>query len=147
MSKYSDKVQNFYESGEDFGKKPLDAPLTDEQKKVGAMAMAMNAAVVQLVLEGVLAPEEQLHFMLHFNDFAERIYGGEEIQMLGTVQTFAVNSEAGKLYAEATEEALKNGHKNYVKIKQRQQEYLERKSAAEQTNNLEGDPNVKPTLH
>lgn len=145
------KIRDFMENKKDYGKEPLDEPLTVEQKKVAALSMGMNAAVIQFILEGHLKQEEQLHFMMHVQDFTARLYSGEEINFDGVTQTLSLNSVAGKLYAEAGEEALLHGHENFNKIKELAN--IARAKDAE-TNNLEAEegaqnvPVDKPrTLH
>jgi len=120
MPSFKDEVRQFMEAAIDYGKKPLEAPLTEEQKKLAALGMAINATIVQFVLEGILPEGEQMHFMMHLGDFAERLYKGELLKMPGTQQTMSVNSEAGRLYALAAEQELNHGHETFLKLKERQ---------------------------
>lgn len=107
-----DFIQNKF----DFGLKPADYPLSDEQKKISVLAMAMNAAVVQFIFEGLISTEHQLHFMGHLQDYANRLYNGESVKMPYTSQTLQINSKAGNLFYEAAEIAFKQGSDNFKKI-------------------------------
>jgi hypothetical protein len=125
MSDTKQKIKQFMKDqldpiGGDYGLRALNTPLTEEQRKIASMGMAFNAALVQFVLEGIIPFEQQGHFMGHLADFAERIYRGEKVKLPYTTQTLAVDSEAGRLYAEAAIDELENGHKNYMKMKERQ---------------------------
>lgn len=140
MTNKEDNVRNFIDNIKDFGKEPASKVLTDDQKKLAALSMAMNAAVIQFILEGIIPLDQQLHFMSHLQDFAARIYGGEDFRMEGVTHTLQVNSKAGNLFYDAVEDALKNGHENYLKIK--------RLSAEAQSANPQTEQNiVKPTVH
>lgn len=128
------KIENFMENAKDFGKEPPSRPLTDEEKKLASLSMGMNAAVIQFIIEGVIPHEEQLHFMMHVQDFTARLYAGEELRFDTVSQTLSINSVAGELYATAANEALINGHKNYNRIKE-----LANEVRLAKTNNLDDD--------
>lgn len=110
-------IKAFMENAKDFGLEPASSVLEEWQKKVAALSMGMNAAIVQLILEGSIKPEEQVHFMLHMQDFTARIFAGEKLKLPSTGQTLDINSKAGNLFFEAGEDALVNGSKNYARIK------------------------------
>lgn len=113
----TDDMKDFIEGKVDFGKVEPDFPMTEDQRQIAALTMATNCALVQLVLEGSIEPEQQMHFMSHLQDFAERIYGGESITFESNKdQTLQLNSKAGTLFYEAAMEALKNGHKNFKQL-------------------------------
>lgn len=143
-----EKIKQFMDGQADFGLLPSDGPLTEDQKRLSALGMAMNAAVVQFINEGLFPIEEQLHFMGHLQDFAARIYRGESLKLPNTNQTLQINSKAGNTFYEASVDALDNGVENFAKMKE-----LSRKMAEAME---QGDPNVreqsavnpsKPTVH
>lgn len=122
MSKtYEKEVEEFMTTQDvvDYGKKPLETPLTDTEKKLAAITMATNAAIIQFVNEGILPFEHQGHFFSHLADFAVRIYSGEPLSLPNTTQTLDVNSDAGRLYARSAEDELVNGHKKFEEMQQR----------------------------
>lgn len=136
----------FRENLQDFGKEPTDFPLDPNQKKLAAIAMGVQAAIIQFILEGLIPLSEQLHFMTHLQDFTARIYSGESLKFDGTGQTLQINSKAGTLFYQAAEEALENGHKNYEKLKEMTKAVNEQNAEAnltEQDNHV----STKPTLH
>jgi hypothetical protein len=113
----SDKdMKDFIANVVDFGKEPATAVLTEAEKRFAALCMAVNAAIVQFINEGVIPIEEQMHFMQHLQDFAERLYRGESLKLPNTGQTLQINSKSGNMFFAAGFEATENGHKNYVKI-------------------------------
>lgn len=105
----------------DNGKAPPLEVLTDNQRKLAAFAIGTNAALIQFVTEGIIPAEEQGHFMMHLQDFAARLYAGEDILFpdvqqvdlnTGTEpvqQTFNVDSRLGSVYLAAAELGLKEG--------------------------------------
>jgi hypothetical protein len=143
--KFKEEIEEFYKRSADFGKEPLAEPLTDVERKQATLAMAVNAALIQFVLEGLLSPADQLHFMVHVSDFSERLYKGEEIKFPGAEQTMSVNSRAGWLYNAATDESFRNGSKSLADFKAAIAEY----EAKQQTNKDEenGIVPAKYTVH
>lgn len=140
----TEDMRQFMDRKFDFGKAPVDYPLTEDQKQISVLAMAINAAIVQLILEGLFPADEQLHLMGHLQDFANRLYNGESILMPGTGQTLQVNSKAGNLFYEASIEAFKNGTQNFEKVKQVAKELAEER---QDNNPTQEQFNAKPTLH
>ncbi len=139
-------VSDFMSNRFDFGTKPADIELNDWQKKLAALAMGMNAALVQFILEGIIPNAEQIHFMGHLQDFTARIYAGESVKMPSTGQTLQINSKAGNLFYTAAEEALANGRKNIEELKRLSQELREQQAEGKSEQN----PNVstpKTTVH
>jgi len=112
------KREDFMTGNVDYGRVALETPLTDEEKKMAAFGMAINAALIQFILEGIIPIEHQIHFMVHVQDFAAKLYAGEEVRFPDVKQTLALNSEAGRMYAMAAEDALNNGTKNFDKIRE-----------------------------
>ncbi len=135
-------VKDFMSNRFDFGTKPSDIELNDWQKKMAALAMGMNAALVQFILEGIIPHAEQIHFMGHLQDYTARIYAGESIKLPGTDQTLQINSKAGNLFYTAAEEALANGRKNFEELKKLSQELR----AQQVDENTEQNPNVQPKI-
>lgn len=123
-------IKEFQEGDRDFGLEPPDTPLTEEEKKLAALTMGMNAAVVQFISEGIIPAEQQGHFMMHLQDFTALIYAGEKLNIDGTNQTLALNSVLGRLFSTAAAEALINGHKNFERIKEKE---LAQREANKQT--------------
>jgi hypothetical protein len=109
-------MKDFMTNVKDFGKEPATRELTDSEKRFAAISMAVNATVVQFINEGILPIGEQMHFMQHLQDFAERLYRGESLKLANTGQTLQINSKSGNMFFDAGTEAVENGHKNYVKI-------------------------------
>lgn len=114
----SEDLKDFMENRVDFGTKPLEYPLTDDQKKLAAFAMALNASIVQFINEGLFPESQQMHFMGHLQDFMARLHAGEGVKMPNTSQTLQVNSKAGTLFFEASNDAFANGSKNWQEIQQ-----------------------------
>lgn len=142
--------KKFMTNAKDFGKEPIDKPLSAEEYKLTALAMAVNAALIQFVNEGVLAAEQQIHFMMHVQDFSNRLFDGEVLKLENTYQSLAVDSAAGRLYQLATEEAFKHGSENYARLKEiGRQQAEDRQQNGETFNPEEGEAHVssKPTLH
>lgn len=139
---------------EDYGMKPLELALTEDERKLASMGMGVNAALVQFVLEGIIPPEHQMHFMRHLMEFTGMLYAGEKISFPGSPQTMAIDTEAGKLYAVAAAQMLTHGRENAAQLNEAIKKALAERQEVEQdnddgqTNNLEGDASVKkPTLH
>lgn len=138
-------IKDFLKGNSDFGLTPLETPLTEEEKKLASIAMGVNAAVAQFILEGIIPAEEQIHFMIHLQDFAARIYAGETWKMEGTNHTIALNSAVGKMFVEAANEALVNGHnisEKYKEMAKKAQEIDKQTSLETKISDL-----PKPTLH
>lgn len=138
-----DEIASFLEGSTDFGKQPATEVLEEWQKKIAALSMGMNAALVQFILEGIIPPEEQMHFIMHLHDFIGRIYSGEAIQLPYTRQTLDINSKAGNLFYKASEDSISNGHENYLRIK----EAIGAAKAQIQTEETKSDEPSKPTVH
>lgn len=130
-------IGNFNASLEDYGEKPASVELTAEQKKLSVTGMALQAAVVQFIHEGLFSRDQQVHFMLHLQDFAERIYRGDKIKLPGTHQTLNVNSESGVLFYQAMEEALANGHKNFTRLNAEARELMAQRAEEESDDMLD----------
>lgn len=147
--KLEDDVREFLNTKKDFGLEPSDTVLTDEQKKLSILSMALNATLVQFVLEGLFLPEQQLHFMGHLQDFANRLYNGESIKLPQTSQTLQINSKAGTLFYNATNIAFTSGSENFAAIKRAMQEVQQQQqdnNPLGQTEQINNDT-AKPTLH
>lgn len=86
-----------------------DKELTDNEKKIAAFGMGINLALVKLVLEGAIEPEQQMHFMIHFQDYASRLYLGEDVAVDNSI--FKLNSKLGAMFYKAGEDGLLNGKK------------------------------------
>lgn len=104
-----EELKSAHADGRDLGKEPSSRALTEVERKLIASSMAVNASIVQFMLEGIVPAEEQVHFMIHYADFLARLYAGEDVKINGIPSTFSVDSKAGELYLEAVEEALKHG--------------------------------------
>jgi len=140
------KREDFMTGAVDYGRVPPTRELSEEEKKIATFTMAANAAVIQFMLEGIIPIEHQIHFMVHMQDFTARLWKGEEIRFPDVKQTLSLDSEAGRMYADAASDALLNGSKNYKAVKELSAAV---KESREQTNNLDGTPSVdKPrTFH
>lgn len=146
-------IDEFMDNTKDFGLVPLSEPMSDADRKVASMLMATNAALMQLILEGVMPPAEQLHFMIHLQEFANRIYKGEAVKLPTVAQTLAVDSIGGKMFLGSANVALTDGVNNANRIrealKDANAQYEKQVSRLtdndEQTNKEVKD--VKPTLH
>ncbi len=135
MSKLStDELIALLDSGTDVGKMPATRVLTDDERKQVSFTMALNAALIQFVAEGLFDPSQQVHFMMHLQDFAARLYAGESVEFKGFPQTFLIDSKAGEVYLQASETALKSGR-------------MEHKAPAEASTLVEQPDAPKPTLH
>lgn len=141
MSK--EDYMEFMKGSRDFGLVDLPEPLPEDQRKLAAFVMAVQATLVQLILEGVFNPAEQIHFMSHLQDFTARLYSGEGVKLEGVKQTLKVNSEAGKLFLSATEDAFINGHENFLEIKRISKQIVEEAEQNKEQENV----STKPTLH
>lgn len=119
------ELENFVKNVTDFGTTPSDVELTPEQKKLSTISMAVQATIVQFINEGLIPIDQQLHFMGHLQDFANRIYNGESIKLPNTQQTLQINSKAGTLFHAVTENALVNGSANFSELKRVSQEYAQ----------------------
>lgn len=135
----SNDLEKFMNNVGDFGKLPPDFEMTVEQKKLAVLAMAINAAIVQFINEGLFPHGQQLHFMGHLQDFANRLNNGESVNMPHTKQTLQVNSKAGTLFYQATENALVEGSANFSKIQEFSKEVLARQETSDEP---EGDPDL-----
>lgn len=113
----NEDIRNFNQNSIDYGAVPLDVALTSEQKKIATLSMALNATLVQFINEGLFSPDQMIHFIGHLQDFTQRIYEGENLQIPNTHQTLQINSKAGMLFAEATESAFLHGKETFIKIK------------------------------
>lgn len=124
----NEDVKNFNLGNFDFGEKPADYELSPDQKRIAAMSMGINAAIVQFVLEGYIPYDQQVHFMGHLQDFTSRIYRGESVKMPGTKQTLKLDSKAGTLFLEAAINALEHGEENFKKLNEWAKELEQRKA-------------------
>lgn len=141
--------EKFMHNAEDYGVKPIDKPLEEQQRKLVALAMAVNAAVIQFVNEGILEPAQQIHFMMHVQDFANQLIDGGKLRLENTPQTLAVDSAAGRLYHTATEIAFKHGSENFARLKELGRQQAMQNNDANFDPETNGDANVgsKTTLH
>lgn len=136
------KRMAFYDDKEDFGSLPADRVLTTEERKISALLMATNAAMIQFTLEGLFDPKEAMHFMAHLQDFANRLYKGDSVKFSEAFHTLKVDSQAGQLFANSGEDALVNGSANLAKYKAAVSEM------AQQVQTTEGEGlGNKPTVH
>lgn len=140
------KRMAFYDDKEDFGSLPADRVLTTEERKVAAILMAVNAAMIQFTLEGLFEPSQSMHFMAHLQDFANRLYKGDSVKFSEAFHTLKVDSQAGQLFAASGEDALVNGSANLAKYKSAVNELAQQVQSAE-TKEGEDDLGNKPTLH
>lgn len=139
---------NFTVGKVDLGTQPALYPLTDDQKKLASVAMAVNATLVTLIAEGIFPIDHQVHFMGHFQDFMDRIYNGEGVKLDNVNQTLQVNAKTGNLFFEATNNAFYNGSKNFADLKEVSKEMVRRMNAENGASpTIVGEPVSKPTLH
>lgn len=131
----------------DFGLEAPTTPLSEAEQRLAALSMAFNAALVQFISEGIIPYEQQVHFMGHLQDFANRLYRGEALKLDGTVQTLKVNSAAGNLFFEAAVDALENGTANYNKMKELTRKFAEDQQAGNSNGQVGAEDNDKPTVH
>lgn len=115
-------ISKFNSGDLDFGNSPPSYELSIDQKKLAALAMAIQATVVQFVNEGLFDPTQQVHFMGHLQDFINRLYIGETMNLPNTKQTLQINSKVGNLFFEATNGAFTEGSARWAKIKEMSQE-------------------------
>lgn len=108
--------EDFFNSKEDFGSEPASEPMSDANKRLVAVFMAVNATLLQFVNEGVLPAEEQMHFMNHFQDFVNRIYKGEALTFSGVKHTLNVNSRLGSELLGSVDNMLEHGHEQYIRV-------------------------------
>lgn len=145
MSMSPEDVKAFMRGEYDFGERPATVALSEDQKKLAALGMAVNATLVQFIQEGIIPYDQQIHFMGHLQDFANRLYNGESIKMPDTRQTLQVNSQGGNLFYEASLDALTQGSANWEKIKDLGRKAHEEQQAQGQP--AEQDNVSKPTFH
>ncbi len=121
----------------DFTKDQGVAPaegMSEEQRMLSTLLLAVNASLVQLLGEGVISGGDMTHFLMRFNDFANRLYKGEKVTFPFHVkqasagddqvpQTLAVNSKMGELYALAAEWAMQHGSEVYKEAKAQAEAY------------------------
>lgn len=132
-----------FRSGVDFGDKPLKAPMSDLERKIASIAMAIQATMIQLIIENAFDEKQQVHFMVHLQDFMQRLYDGEALNFPDVSQTLKVDSGSGSLFLDAVNEGIKHGHEKFMAI----QEEGKRMVAAQQTEQDNGNAEPKHTLH
>jgi hypothetical protein len=116
------KMMEGLDFSEDLGKQPAQAHMDETAQKLSALYLAINATLQQLIKEGVFDPKEIDHFLLHFSDFASRLFAGESVSVYKnkedmvtstgvkiTNQSFSVNSRIGELYKNMAELVLVEG--------------------------------------
>lgn len=137
MSEAEDrKLFEDFLKNKDLGKVELETPLTVDEKKLVSIVMGMQLAVLQFLKEGLIEPNEQMHFILHLNEYANMIYEGKEIVIEG--QTMNLTSQLSKVFLDSTNLALLEGKKSFDRVRA-----LE--NPTEQTNKVEFDgDNVMP---
>lgn len=136
----SNDLEEFMTNRFDFGERSADVELTDDQKRLAAIAMAINATIVQLINEGYFQPDQQIHFMGHLQDFMDRIYHGEGVKMPNTDQTLQVNSKAGNLFFTAMSNAFENGSAHFAEIKRVSQEMVKKMQEENQADPVSDRP-------
>lgn len=99
----------------DLGLEPIKVPLTEAENKLVSIVIGMQIAVLQFVKEGIIPPKEQVHFMLHLNDFASRIYQGEEIKVNG--QTMNLTSQLSGIFRDSVDISLAQGKRVFAELK------------------------------
>lgn len=104
-----DEFMELIQSDVDLGKEPTKVVFTKAEEELIAFAQAVQAGMIQFVLEGIIPSSEQAHFIIHLQDFMARLYAGENISFDGIKQSFSVNSRNGELFLGAVREAFKNG--------------------------------------
>lgn len=103
------ELQDLYSSDTDLGTLPQQGEkLNDTQRKLAALAQAVQAAILQLVAEGVIPLKEQGHFYIHLQDFMARLYAGETLD-LGLRQSYKVDSRSGEVFLESLDHGFKDG--------------------------------------
>lgn len=130
---FEDFLQN-----KDLGKVELTTPLTVDERKLTAIVMGMQMAILQFVKEGLIEPKEQIHFMLHLNEYANMIYEGKEIIVNG--QTMNLTSKLSKVFLDSANISLTDGKKAFDRVRELA------KQPSEETNKVadfDGD-NVMP---
>lgn len=117
----SKEIREMLDAAVDNGLRAPSRVFVDSERKLGALTMGANLALIQFVTEGILPAEQQAHFMMHLQDFAARLYSGENVALpdaevidLNTGkeainQTFSVDSKLGEVYIAAAELALTDG--------------------------------------
>lgn len=154
MSDKMPTIDQFMDNEKDYGLEPISEPIPDAERKLASLLMATNATVMQLINEGVLDPPQMLHFMIHLQEFANRIYKGETVKLPGVPQTLAVDSIGGKLFVQSANIALTEGVQNAINIrealKEAQEQYHKRVGRLtdddDKQTSLEQN-NEKPTVH
>lgn len=131
------KEKDYFIQGADYASKPLDYPLDENQKKLAALTMAVNAAMIQLVLEGSFDPREQMHFMSHLAEFADKAFHDEEITF-PDAPPMKLNSKLGTMFYEAAEKALKEGRKVHQEVRDAAQKFIQNQPEEQ------GDPDLSP---
>lgn len=119
----------------DIGILPTTREWTDAEKKLVAFSMAIQASMTQFIAEKLFSSDQQQHFLVHLQDFAARLYAGEDVTFGPDFPTYRVLSQAGDLFLSVTESAIKEGR----------MEHGERRAVS-----LDDDNNVvehKPTVH
>lgn len=150
-------INEFMDNNEDYGALPITEPIAPEDRKLAAIMMGMNAALTQMIIEGTIPSGELLHFMIHFQEFSNRLYEGEAITLRDVPQTLKVDSIGGKMFVDSANVALTTGVKNANNIRKALSEASEQYE--KQVNRVVGDDkednkqtsleqnNDKPTLH
>lgn len=131
----------FYDNKEDFGIQPAERVLTEAEKQISVYNMALNAAIATLISEGAFPPGQQVHLMVHLQDFVQRLYQGETVRLPGVFHTLKLDSRIGTLFADAAKDALSHGTETF---KEFQKAVREAQDKAEQDNN-EGAQSNEPT--
>lgn len=139
----NDNVKEFNANTKDFGLEPLTFEMSEPDKKLSALFLAINASLAQFVLEGILTPADQVHFVVHMQDFAAKLYTGEVIKIDGVNQTLNVNSLIGKIFLDEANDALLNGKENVSKMRKAIDELAKEQGADKQTN-LDESASEKP---
>lgn len=141
-----EEIKSFNTGEFDFGLVPADRELNEHEKRLASVTMAVNAAIVQFVIEGIIPFEEQVHFMGHLQDFISRIYRGDAVKLPGTAQTLALNSKAGNIFYEAAINALEHGEENFQKLQAIRAKWAEEAKAKANDTSEQSTP-LPRTLH
>lgn len=83
--------------------------LTDSERQIASLVLATNTAVIQFIMEGLLKPADQAHFMVHLQDAYARLYTRDDVIVHGERIELSVDSKAGELALTAIANAVNRG--------------------------------------
>lgn len=119
-------------------------PNQHDDRKIASIILAAQTAALQLVLEGVMSLGQEVHFQLHFAEFANRLYRDGRLE-IGDGQEVVLDNDLVTQYATSSQKMVEEGEQIAADIRKKMGEVAAQlNNGNEQTNKEEPNDDLSP---